>query len=562
MKKILSIFLSLIMVCSVSIATTSAIKNAEKVNVDEKTNTTIISEEDLKKEYNSGFDDGKKSQETTITELNDTITDLNSQITDKDSQLTEKDSQLSEKDSLIAEKDSLLAEKDAEIDEMSSVKSDYEALLSGEKCLVTFKVNDYIYDTQIVTSGSYLTMPEEPTLDGDLKFCGWKDAQGNKVYNIADNPVTASSTYTAISTDTGYFSIYFRIDGNVVYTQYVATGDRIDFSLVDAPGYDIYDINGNNVDVAQPSDQLDGSQYYDLLPSSDSMLDVALLNSTLLVYEADTVIFDTLDADNDHMVEGAVSLSIDGNVKMYFDKYFPGTVYILSDSTIYPATCENMFSDLSRLKSITFNNISFKYVSSAKKMFYNCSKLTNISVANNTLQFNDKISDLSYMFSGCSRLQDAPRIYAPNASNCDSMFLDCTSLDYYDFNFIDYVSNLECNYLFARCSSLRYVTFAPNANTISSSNAFVDCTNLTSVDIRDLLGNYPTFTNTSSMFENCSALTRINSYYTGTMTITGNSSNMFWGCSALETSSGFTYSDECVTGTYASTTYYIYHLSE
>ncbi|HJD05829.1 MAG TPA: InlB B-repeat-containing protein [Candidatus Onthoplasma faecipullorum] len=61
---------------------------------------------------------------------------------------------------------------------------------------VTFMVDDEEYDTQIVTSGQYATVPTAPTKDGYI-FKGWS-LNGSDIIDLSGNSITSTTTYYAV----------------------------------------------------------------------------------------------------------------------------------------------------------------------------------------------------------------------------------------------------------------------------------------------------------------------------------------------------------------------------
>ena len=168
--------------------------------------------------------------------------------------------------------------------------------------------------------------------------------------------------------------------------------------------------------------------------------------------------------------------------------------------------------------------------SSCYKMFYDCTTSFNLSNFDTS-----KITDMSYMFEGCSSLT------ALNLSNFDTskvtdmryMFSSCaslTSLDISNFN----TSNVTNMYaMFDCCRGLISLDLS-NFDTSSAtdmSHMFCDCSKLTSLD----LSNFDTsqVTDMSYMFYHCKNLTDIYVSYkwnTDEVTI---SDSIFFDCTKL-----------------------------
>lgn len=111
---------------------------------------------------------------------------------------------------------------------------------------VTFKVDNTTYDTQIIISGSYATIPTAPTKNGYV-FDGWT-IDGTNIVNVSTNVISANTIYVAKFTQV--FTVTFTVDNATYDTQTVRSGDCA--SIPTAPtksGYvfDGWTINGTDL---------------------------------------------------------------------------------------------------------------------------------------------------------------------------------------------------------------------------------------------------------------------------------------------------------------------------
>ncbi len=126
-------------------------------------------------------------------------------------------------------------------------------------------------------------------------------------------------------------------------------------------------------------------------------------------------------------VDNAVNELDDGKIGVYADIE---TCYIVSKSDICPSTCENMFSGLTQVESITFEDEIFdtSNVTSMEYMFYNCTSLLEIYVN----FFSSSLGTMSNMFYRCTNLQTIrfhPDWTTKNVTDMSSMFAHCSSLE-------------------------------------------------------------------------------------------------------------------------------------
>ena len=212
-------------------------------------------------------------------------------------------------------------------------------------------------------------------------------------------------------------------------------------------------------------------------------------------------------------------------VHIVFDKSF---------SSYTPTSLFRFFEDLTKLETIT----GLEYLNTAKVtdmsyMFSGCSSLTSLDVTH----FNtENVTNMNSMFSGCSSLTslDVTHFNTANVTNMNSMFSGCsklTSLDVSKFNTVN-VKNMSR--MFSGCDALTSLDVT-NFNTEKVTYMrymFSGCSKLTSLDVTNF--NTANVTNMSFMFSNCSALTSLYLTNFNTEKVT-EMIRMFSACQALTT---------------------------
>ena len=210
-------------------------------------------------------------------------------------------------------------------------------------------------------------------------------------------------------------------------------------------------------------------------------------------------------------------------VHIVFDKSF---------STYTPTSLRSFFSSLTYLKTITgLEYLNTANVTDMSYMFLGCSKLTSLDVT----KFNTaKVTDMSKMFTSCSKLTslDVTNFNTVNVKNMNRMFSGCselTSLDVTKFNTAN-VTNM--GYMFYKCSKLTSldVTQFNTAKVTDMSYMFLDCSKLTTIDVTNF--NTVNVKNMNRMFASCPKLTSLDVTKFNTAKVT-DMSYMFYGCSAL-----------------------------
>ena len=209
-------------------------------------------------------------------------------------------------------------------------------------------------------------------------------------------------------------------------------------------------------------------------------------------------------------------------VHIVFDKSF---------STYTPTSLRSFFSSLTYLKTITgLEYLNTANVTDMSYMFLGCSKLTSLDVT----KFNTaKVTDMSKMFTSCSKLTslDVTNFNTVNVKNMNRMFSGCselTSLDVTKFNTAN-VTNM--GYMFYKCSKLTSLDVTQfNTAKVTDMSYMFSSLALTSLDVTNF--NTENVTNMSFMFFNCSALTSLDVTNFNSENVT-NMNRMFYNCSKL-----------------------------
>ena len=148
----------------------------------------------------------------------------------------------------------------------------------------------------------------------------------------------------------------------------------------------------------------------------------------------------------------------------------------------------------------------------------------------------DGVTDMSYMFDGCSSLKtlDVSHFNTQNVKRMDFMFSNCstlTTLDLSNFNTsnVTYMGNM-----FLYCTSLTSLDLShfDTSNVTNMSYMFSGCNNLTSLDVSHF--NTSKVANMYLMFSGCKSLTSLDLSGWNTSNVT-NMNNMFFNCSSLKT---------------------------
>lgn len=156
---------------------------------------------------------------------------------------------------------------------------------------VKFKVDDAIYNSQIVTKNEYATLPTNPTKDG-YEFDGWSINGVDILTDIATTKVSENVTYLALFTK--LYSVQFVNDGVTLSSQIVRNGNCA--SLPSSPSKYGYNLGGwslNGTDIVSN---------VETKPVTENT-----------IY---TAIFHVADIDIEHIKKTAVG---DGNFPLFVD---------------------------------------------------------------------------------------------------------------------------------------------------------------------------------------------------------------------------------------------------
>ena len=190
-----------------------------------------------------------------------------------------------------------------------------------------------------------------------------------------------------------------------------------------------------------------------------------------------------------------------------------------------------MFSGCSSLTSLDVTHFNTENVKYMNNMFYSCSSLTSLDVTH----FNTaKVGNMNGMFSSCSKLTslDVTHFNTANVTNMGNMFNSCSALTSLDVTKFNTGNVTDMGYMFYNCSALTSldVTKFNTENVTNMRSMFCNCSALTSLDVTKF--NTMNVTNMGSMFFNCSNLTSLDVRNFNTANVT-EMNGMFAYCVAL-----------------------------
>ena len=202
-------------------------------------------------------------------------------------------------------------------------------------------------------------------------------------------------------------------------------------------------------------------------------------------------------------------------VHIVFDKSF---------STYTPTSLSRFFRSLTKLETITgLEYLNTDKVTNMSYMFSGCSKLTSLDVT----KFNtEKVTVMNSMFSNCSALTslDVTKFNTGNVTDMNNMFFNCSALASLDVTKFDTRNVTYMDNMFSSCKKLTSldVTKFDTRNVTNMGGMFENCFKLTSLDVTNF--NTVNVKNMFRMFSGCSALTSLDVTKFNTAKVT----NMCW----------------------------------
>lgn len=199
------------------------------------------------------------------------------------------------------------------------------------------------------------------------------------------------------------------------------------------------------------------------------------------------------------------------------------------DNLIQPNDTENvtnmsyMFNGCTNLTTIPQLNTG--NVTDMNHMFEGCSNLTSIPLLDTS---NVTGTGVLGMFKGCSNLTSIPQLNISNVTRTSSMFEGCTSLT--TIPLLDTSNATSIGGMFRDCTNLTSIPQLNTSNITTTAYTFSYCTSLTTIPLLDT----SKVMNMSATFQGCRALTTVPALDASNVTNKDNMNTMFSGCTNLK----------------------------
>ena len=113
-------------------------------------------------------------------------------------------------------------------------------------------------------------------------------------------------------------------------------------------------------------------------------------------------------------------------------------------------------------------------------MFGGCTKLTTIPLLDTS-----KVTDMSYMFGGCTKLTTIPLLDTSNATNMHAMFANCSSLT--TIPLLNTSKDIDMSQMFYNCTNLTTIPLLNTSKVTDMGLMFNGCTNLNNESLNNIL---------------------------------------------------------------------------
>ena len=186
----------------------------------------------------------------------------------------------------------------------------------------------------------------------------------------------------------------------------------------------------------------------------------------------------------------------------YYELAFVNTT---GGTIVAPENCSSMFSGLTNLQTLTFDNFNTSYVTNMSNMFYNCSKLTSLDL---TCFDTGNVTDMSNMFWNGIALTslDVTSFNTSNVTTMRYMFYCCKLLTTLDLSSFNAQKVTDMYYMFSSCDAITSLDLSSfNSSAVTDCGMmFYSCDALRYLDMSSF--DMSLVTNVSSMLKYCNSL--------------------------------------------------------
>ncbi len=535
-------------------------------------NSKYYTYEDLQNSYNDGYNDGNKSeQELTekyeyykqlVDEYCVQVDNLSKEIETLQALVDKFESENIDNKDLIDSLKSQISKLNKTIAELEKSIDYYEDFIAGleqdTKVVATFEYDGSVYQVQVVEKGSKLTIAEPETGD-DKIFNGWKV-----------NGVLVDLSSYVINTNTRFVAditfkckVEFKVDGEIVSSQYVLSGDTFDIAAnPDKEGYvfDCWTVDGVRIDsinsytitsdttfvamfkqifkvefivennIYMTQSVVEGEFVESVANPTNSKgefvgwtlngVDI-IANITTIAITANTRFIAKFQLRSGKLIDGTSfnSKIKDKATSLVFDKYTGDNEYLVNGvNVISGITPINVSVSGNQAASISlYFRASTAYVLSDRPILFNedCVKMFDCCYDLHSIDFKNidtsYVTDMHLMFDMCQSLisLDLSNFDTRKVTNMSFMFARCTALTNLNVSSFDTSKVTNMQEMFTICRSLTNLDLSnfKSENLENVENMFSSCVNIKTIDLSGFATVKLKYA--SAMFEQCKNLQKI-----------------------------------------------------
>ena len=220
-------------------------------------------------------------------------------------------------------------------------------------------------------------------------------------------------------------------------------------------------------------------------------------------------------------------------------------LYIGAKEKIYTDSLYAMFSQMSALKNVSFDNLDSSLATDIAFLFKECTSLIGSEKETGVWELDlssldtSNVTNMWAVFGNCSSLTnlDLSGFNTSNVTSMSNMFIHCSSLTGLDLSNFNTSNVTTMTNMFSGCTSMETLTLGTNfvgTKLIDTFYMFLDCSSLTSLNLSNF--NTPVLMNAGGMFSGCGNLENLtldlDDFDTSNVT---NFNLMFYNCSKLHT---------------------------
>ena len=354
---------------------------------------------------------------------------------------------------------------------------------------VKFKVDDTIYDSQIITKNNCATLPTNPTKDG-YEFDGWSINGVDVISNITSTQVTENTTYIAVFTK--LHTVKYMYEDIVKSTQTIRNGEFSTAPTIESTTYKVFNgwkVNGESIDnLATYKIFADTTFIADITYKYDVkfMVDDEVYNSQIVAKNSYATL-PTAPVKEGYEFDGWSINGVDVIIVFELEQIEENTTYfavftkILPRINFYLSEFQNKFFNNGLVDKQKITSVTFDYYSENNNYFIDGLNLTDsvtpISFGvDNEIDFYQVGTDI-YILSN----QDII------INSLDHMFYTFYNLNKVVFNNFNtsYVTSMVC--MFCACSALESVDLSSfnTTNVTDMYEMFLGCDFLTTIFVSD-----------------------------------------------------------------------------